>query len=54
VVFIYYGEGVAQLAAREAYETDVSLDQLRSGPSELNGEAFDWGDRSPIYPNWIL
>ena len=20
-----------------------------SGPSELDGEAFDWGDRSPVY-----
>src|SRR6516225_5569639 len=42
-------------ATREAYETDVSLEQLRSGPSELNGEAFDWGNRSWTYPQyWIL
>jgi PRC-barrel domain len=40
---------------REAYETDVSLEQLRSGPSELDGNAFDWGDRSYIYPQyWTL
>ena len=42
-------------ATRKAYETDVSLEQLRSGPSELDGQAFDWGDRSPIYPQyWTL
>jgi hypothetical protein len=35
--------------ARDAYETDLTLEDLRSGPCELDGEAFDWGDRSPIY-----
>ena len=35
--------------ARNAYETDLTLEQLRSGRSELAGEAFDWGDRSPVY-----
>ena len=42
-------------ATREAYETDVSLEELRSGPSELDGGAFDWGDRGLTYPQyWIL
>jgi hypothetical protein len=43
--------------ARKAYKTDLTLEELRSGPSELDGEAFDWGDRSPVqqYPQyWIL
>jgi hypothetical protein len=35
--------------ARHAYEIDLTLEDLRSGPSELDGEAFDWGDRSPVY-----
>ena len=35
--------------ARHAYEADITLDQLRSGPSEVDGETFDWGDRSPAY-----
>jgi hypothetical protein len=35
--------------ARNAYDTDLTLEDLRSGPSELDGEAFDWGDRSPVY-----
>jgi len=35
--------------AREAYETGVTLEALRSGPSELDDEAFDWGDRSRPY-----
>jgi sporulation protein YlmC with PRC-barrel domain len=35
--------------ARKAYEANVTLEELRSGPSELDGEAFDWGDRSPLY-----
>ncbi len=34
---------------RAAYEADVTLEALRSGPSELDGEAFDWGDRSRPY-----
>jgi hypothetical protein len=36
-------------SARKAYETSLTLEELRSGPSELDGEAFDWGDRSPVY-----
>jgi sporulation protein YlmC with PRC-barrel domain len=35
--------------ARNAYETDLTLEELRTGRSELDGEAFDWGDRSPVY-----
>jgi hypothetical protein len=27
----------------------MTLEEIRSGPSELDGEAFDWGDRSPAY-----
>lgn len=34
---------------RKRYEADLTLEELRSGPSELDGEAFDWGDRSPAY-----
>jgi sporulation protein YlmC with PRC-barrel domain len=36
-------------AARGVFETTTTLDELRSGPSELDGEAFDWGDRSTPY-----
>ena len=35
--------------ARGAYEADIALEELESGPSELDGEAFDWGNRSPVY-----
>ena len=35
--------------ARKAYDADVTSQELQSGPSELDGEAFDWGDRSPVY-----
>ena len=35
--------------ARRAYETTLTLEELRNGPSELDGEAFVWGDRSPVY-----
>jgi len=34
---------------RKAYTTNLTLEELRSGPSELDGEAFDWGDRSKAY-----
>ena len=33
---------------RRAYRTDLTLDELRSGPCEAD-DAFDWGDRSPFY-----
>lgn len=35
--------------ARKAYRTSLTLEELQSGPSELDGEAFDWGDRSVAY-----
>jgi hypothetical protein len=43
--------------ARKAYTTNLTLEELRSGPSELDGEAFDWGDRSAVYrhpPYWSV
>jgi hypothetical protein len=40
-------------ATREAYETDVNLEQLRSG--ELDAGVFDWGARGLTYPQyWFL
>jgi hypothetical protein len=35
--------------ARKGYETTLTLEEICGGPSELDGEAFDWGDRSPSY-----
>ncbi len=35
--------------ARKAFEAASTLDELRGGPSELDGETFDWGDRAPAY-----
>lgn len=36
---------------RKCYETELTLEELRGGPSELDGETFDWGDRSIAYPH---
>jgi sporulation protein YlmC with PRC-barrel domain len=36
-------------AARKAYESTATLDELRCGPCELDDEDFDWGDRSLPY-----
>jgi hypothetical protein len=36
---------------RQAYETELTLDDLRIGPSDFDGDAFDWGDRSRSYPH---
>ena len=36
-------------SVHKCYDADLTLVELRSGPSELDGEAFDWGDRSPFY-----
>jgi hypothetical protein len=35
--------------ARNGYRTSFTLQELQDGPSELDGEAFDWGDRSANY-----
>ena len=35
--------------ARKAFTTNLTLEELRSGPSEFDGETFDWGDRSTAY-----
>ena len=32
------------------YIADATLTELRDGPSELDDEIFDWGDRSRAYP----
>ncbi len=32
-------------AARQCYDADLTLEELRSGPCELD-DTFDWGDRS--------
>ena len=39
-------------ATRQAYQSDVTLEDLRAGPSELDEEAFDWGDRSRPHPRY--
>jgi hypothetical protein len=37
--------------ARRAFQTDVTLEDLRTGPSEFDDDTFDWGDRSRSYPH---
>ncbi|MCA6120462.1 PRC-barrel domain-containing protein [Bradyrhizobium sp. WSM 1704] len=39
---------------RLAYEADATLEELQAGPCELDGDEFDWGDRSRAYmhPNY--
>jgi hypothetical protein len=37
---------------RQAYQTDVTLEDLRTGPSELDDDTFDWGDRSRPHPHY--
>jgi sporulation protein YlmC with PRC-barrel domain len=36
--------------SRQAFQTELTLDEFSSGPSEFDGDQFDWGDRSP-YPH---
>jgi hypothetical protein len=36
----------------QGYQTDVTLEDLREGPCELDEEAFDWGDRSRPHPHY--
>lgn len=35
--------------ARQAFATTMTLAELSAGPSEFDGEEFDWGDRSRSY-----
>ncbi|MGY4223905.1 hypothetical protein ACVMIH_001266 [Bradyrhizobium sp. USDA 4503] len=39
---------------RQAFEAGVTLEDLRTGPCEFDGDEFDWGDRSRSYthPNY--
>ena len=37
--------------SRQAFEAECTLEELRAGPCELDGEDFDWGDRSRAYPH---
>ena len=34
---------------RQAFETELTLEDLRAGPSEFDDDSFDWGDRSQSY-----
>src|SRR5262245_46155901 len=34
---------------RKAFDAGTTLAELRDGPCELDGETFDWGDRTPAY-----
>jgi hypothetical protein len=36
---------------RQAFETGLTLEELRVGPCEFDEDAFDWGDRSHGYPH---
>lgn len=39
---------------RQAFQVELTPEQLSSGPCEFDGDEFDWGDRSPPYqhPNY--
>jgi len=38
--------------ASEAFVVELTLEDLRQGPSELDEETFDWGDRSRPHPHY--
>jgi len=37
--------------ARQAFMVELTLEDLRAGPSEFDEDDFDWGDRSRSYPH---
>jgi hypothetical protein len=39
-------------SARQVYQTDITPEDLRAGPSELDDDTFDWGDRSRPHPHY--
>ena len=38
--------------ARQAYQVDLTLEDVRTGPSELDDDACDLGDRSGPHPHY--
>jgi hypothetical protein len=36
---------------RQAFMVELTLEDLRAGPSEFGEDDFDWGDRSRSYPH---
>ena len=38
--------------ASEAFVVELTLEDLREGPCELDEETFDWGDRSRPHPHY--
>ena len=40
--------------ARQAFQAELTADDLRSGPCEFDGDAFDWGDRYPHPQYWTV
>ena len=36
---------------RQAFVVELTLEDLRAGPSEFDEDDFDWGDRSRSYPH---
>jgi len=39
-------------SARQAFETGLTLDDLRAGPCEFDDDTFDLGDRSYPHPHY--
>ena len=40
--------------ARQAFQAELTADDLRSGPCDFDGVAFDWGDRYPHPQYWTV
>jgi len=38
--------------ASKAYMVELTLEDLREGPCELDDDTFDWGDRSRPHPHY--
>jgi len=38
--------------ACQGYQTDLTLEDMREGPCELDDDTFDWGDRSRPHPHY--
>ncbi|MGY4412984.1 hypothetical protein ACVWW4_004720 [Bradyrhizobium sp. LB7.1] len=36
---------------RQVFQVELTPEQLSSGPCEVDGDEFDWGDRSRPYPH---
>jgi hypothetical protein len=48
------GDALRFEPAHQAFVVELTLEDLRVGPSEFDEDDFDWGDRAQSYPHPLI